>query len=63
MEGRDSKDDLIGKARFLLLYTVYHNQHIAGFDLITLDSYFMTLLVEVFTNHSLVENIFHESYI
>ena len=32
-----------------------------GFDLTTLDSYFMTL-VEVFTNHISVENTFHESY-
>ena len=32
-----------------------------GFDLTTLDSYFMTL-VEVFTNHISVENTFQESY-
>ena len=32
-----------------------------GFDLTTRDSYF-TILVEVFTNHILTENIFRESY-
>ena len=32
-----------------------------GFDLTTYDSYFM-ILVQVFTNHTLAENIFHESF-
>ena len=33
---------------------------IAGFDLTARDLYF-TILVEVFTNHILAENMFHES--
>ena len=33
----------------------------AGFNLMTRDSYF-TILVEVFTNHILAKNTFHESY-
>ena len=37
------------------------NSVISGFNLTTCDSYF-TILVEVFTNHILAENPFHESY-
>ena len=40
----------------LILYFV-----VTGFDLTTWDSYF-TILAEVFTNHILAENVFHESY-
>ena len=32
---------------------------VTGFDLMTCDSYF-TILVEVFTDHILVENTYHE---
>ena len=40
---------------------VYCNCLLTGFDLTTLDSYFM-ILVEVFMNHILAENTFHEPY-
>ena len=36
--------------------------HISGFDLTTRDSYF-TILVEVFTNHILVENTYFTNHI
>ena len=37
-----------------------YSEILSGFDLTTGDSYF-TILVDIFTNHILAENIFHES--